>query len=712
MNDATPLDSAARDSTAVTAIGHSACPHDCPSTCALEVDLLAHNRIGRVRGDAANSYTAGVICAKVARYAERIHHPERLLKPLIRSGAKGEGQWKQASFDAALDLIAEKFEQAEAKFGSETVWLNYYAGTMGLVQRDGIHRLRHAKRYSNQFDSFCTNMAWTGFAMGAGAMRGSDPREMAKSDCVVIWGTNAVSTQVNVMTHAIRARKERGATIVVIDIYDTPTMKQADIKVLLKPGTDGAFACAVMHVLFREGLADRDYLNKFSDDPAGLESHLQDRTPEWAEAICGVPVAEIEAFARMVGTTKRTFFRLGYGFTRQRNGAVNMHAALSLAVCTGSYQYEGGGAFHSNSDIFRLDKSLLEGRKHFDPGLRWLDQSKIGRVLTGDAEALYGGPPVTAMLVQNTNPANVAPEQRKVIEGLRREDLFLAVHEQFMTDTATLADVILPATMFLEHDDIYRGGGHQHIMLGPKLVDPPEGPKPNHHVIEELGKRLGVADRDGFGLSEREHIDIMLEKRGLGDFDSFKADKWVDVQSDFETAHFLTGFAHKDGKYRFRPDWTGTPAANKPPKRMGPQGPVERLPEFPDHVELIESADADHPFRLATSPSRSFLNSTFAETSSSKSKEKRPELLIHPEDAASLGIADGDRVRLGNVRGDLTMPARLDSGQRRGVVIHEGLWPNSAFENGEGINTLTGADSCAPYGGAAFHDTRVWVNKA
>jgi anaerobic selenocysteine-containing dehydrogenase len=543
-------------------------------------------------------------------------------------------------------------------------------------------------------------------------MRGSDPREMAKSDCVVIWGTNAVSTQVNVMTHAIRARKERGAKIVVIDIYDTPTMKQADVKVLLKPGTDGAFACAVMHVLFREGLADRDYLNKFSDDPAGLESHLKDRTPEWAEVICGVPVAEIEAFARLVGTTKRTFFRLGYGFTRQRNGAVNMHAALSLAVCTGSYQYEGGGAFHSNSDIFRLDKSLLEGRRHFDPGLRWLDQSKIGRILTADAEALGDGPPVTAMLVQNTNPANVAPEQRKVIEGLKREDLFLAVHEQFMTDTAQLADVVLPATMFLEHDDIYRGGGHQHIVLGPKLVDPPEGPMSNHHVVEELGKRLGVADREGFGLTERQHIDMMLQKRGLGDFNSFKADKWADVQSDFETAHFLTGFAHKDGKYRFRPDWTGTPAANKPPRRMGPQGPVDRLPEFPDHVELIESADADHPFRLATSPSRSFLNSTFAETQSSKSKEKRPELLIHPQDAAGLGIANGDKVKLGNHRGEVAMPARLDAGQRRGVVIHEGLWPNSAFENGEGINTLTGADSCAPYGGAAFHDTRVWVRKA
>ncbi|MEP3439048.1 MAG: molybdopterin oxidoreductase family protein [Hoeflea sp.] len=707
MNDATPL-----ESDAAIAIGHSACPHDCPSTCALEVELLSPNRIGRIRGDIANSYTAGVICAKVARYAERVHHPDRLLKPLVRGGAKGEGQWKEASFEAALDLIAEKFDRAEEKFGSETVWLNYYAGTMGLVQRDGMHRLRHAKRYSNQFDSFCTNLAWTGFTMGTGALRGPDPREMAKSDCVVIWGTNAVSTQVNVMTHAIRARKQRGAKIVVIDIYDTPTMKQADIKVLLKPGTDGAFACAVMHVLFRDGLADHDYLNKYSDDPVGLESHLQDRTPEWAEAICGVPVAEIEAFARLVGTTRRTYFRLGYGFTRQRNGAVNMHAALSLAVVTGSYQYEGGGAFHSNSDIFRLDKTLLEGRKHFDPGLRWLDQSKIGRILTGDTEALNGGPPVTAMLVQNTNPANVTPEQRKVIEGLRRDDLFMAVHEQFMTDTAKYADVVLPATMFLEHDDIYRGGGNQHITLGPKLVEPPEGPKPNHYVIEELAKRLGVGDHEGFGLSERDHIDIMLKKRGLGDFDSFKADKWADLQPDFETAHFLNGFAHKGGKFRFRPDWTGTPAANKPPRRMGPQGPVDQLPEFPDHVELIESADADHPFRLATSPSRSFLNSTFAETASSKAKEVRPDLLIHPGDAEALGIGDGDRVQLGNHRGEVTLQARLDAGQRRGVVIHEGIWPNSAFEAGEGINTLTGADSCAPYGGAAFHDTKVWVRRA
>ncbi|MDP3896328.1 MAG: molybdopterin oxidoreductase family protein [Mesorhizobium sp.] len=690
-------------------IGHSACPHDCPSTCALDVEILDGNRIGRVHGSRDNSYTAGVICAKVARYADRIHHPDRLLKPMVRSGAKGDGQWREASWEAALDLVAERFDRAEAALGSETVWPNFYAGTMGLVQRDGINRLRHAKRYSNIFDSFCTNLAWTGFTMGTGRLLGPDPREMAKSDCVVIWGTNAVATQVNVMTHAIRARKERGAKIVVVDVYDNATMKQADLGLILKPGTDGALACAVMHILFRDDLADRDYLERYTDDPYGFEDHLATRTPQWASAITGLPVAEIEAFARLVGTTKKTFFRLGYGFSRQRNGAVNMHAASCIPTVTGAWKYEGGGAFHSNSDIFKLDKSALEGRRYADPKVRWLDQSQIGRVLTGDAEALRGGPPVTAMLIQNTNPVNVAPEQRLVKQGFLRDDLFACVHEQFMTDTAKLADVVLPATMFLEHDDIYRGGGHQHVILGPKLIDPPEGPRSNHFVIEELAKRLGVAEMRGFGMTEREHIDYMLEKRGLGDFDTMQRDRWADVQPDFETSHFINGFAHRDGKFRFKPDWTGTIAPNRPPESMGPQGPHALLPLYPDHVDLIETADAAHPFRLATSPARSFLNSTFTETDASRGREVRPELMLHPEDAGELGIAGGDRVEIGNARGEIVLHAKLFDGVRRGVVIAEGLWPNSAHERGEGINVLTGADAAAPYGGAAFHDNKVWV---
>ena len=228
-----------------------------------------------MHGAKSNSYTAGVICAKVARYAERIHNPDRLLYPMKRTGPKGSGQFERISWDEALDIVAKKFLEAERDFGTESVWPYYYAGTMGYVMRDGINRLRHVKKYSGQYSTICTAMSWTGYVAGTGHLRGADPREMAVSDCIVIWGTNPVHTQVNVMTHAMKARKERGAKIVAIDIYQNATMKQADMALLVKPGTDGALACAVMHVLFRDGYADWDYLERYTDHPHELEEHLK-----------------------------------------------------------------------------------------------------------------------------------------------------------------------------------------------------------------------------------------------------------------------------------------------------------------------------------------------------------------------------------------------------------------------------------------------------
>ncbi|CAN7401939.1 molybdopterin oxidoreductase family protein [Rhizobium sp. LjRoot254] len=701
---------ATRDIEKVT-IGHTACPHDCPSTCALDVEIGADGRIGRVRGSVSNSYTAGVICAKVARYAERLYHPDRLMHPIRHTGAKGAGGWQQIKWEDALDEIAEAFVKAEARHGSETVWPYYYAGTMGWVQRDSIDRLRHAKRYSGFFDSICTNQAWTGVVMGTGALRGPDPREMAKSDCVVIWGTNAVSTQVNVMTHAIRARKERGARIVVVDIYDNPTMKQADMKLILKPGSDAALACAVMHVAFRDGHADRDYLAKYSDDPAGLEAHLRTRTPEWAAGITGLSIEEIETFARLVGTTKKTYFRLGYGFTRSRNGAVSMHAALSVPVVLGSFRHEGGGGFHSNSGIFGLDNRLLTGAAFADPAIRHLAQTELGRILTGDKASLQGGPPVTAMLIQNTNPMNVMPEQRLVRQGFARDDLFVAVHEQFMTETADIADIVLPATMFVEHDDIYRAGGQSHILLGPKLVEPPEDVRTNLFVIEELAKRLGVSDMPGFGLTERQHIDAILSPADLPSYEELAADKWFDRQPDFETAHYLNGFAQPDGKFRFKPDWKGQRGPTRPPESMGLMGPVDTLPTFPDYWTSIEETDAAHPYRLATPPARNYLNSTFAETKTSREKEGRPELMISPADAAREGIATGDIVTIGNDRASIRIHARVTDLTKPGVVLAEGLWPNKAHLDGEGINVLTSAEAAAPYGGVGLHDNHVWLRK-
>ena len=257
----------------------SVCPHDCPSVCALDVEVIGGKRIGRIHGARDQTYTSGVICAKVARYWERIHHPDRLTEPLRRVGPKGSGQFAPIGWDEALDLVADKFLSVERELGPEGVWPYFYAGTMGLVMRDGIERLTHAKRYSRFHGTICVGIAWPGYVAGAGRLMGADPREMAKSDCVVIWGTNAVATQVNVMAHAVRARKERGAKIVAIDIYETETMRQADLALCLKPGTDGALACAVIHVLFRDRIADWDYLERYTDAPYELEAHVRSRGP-------------------------------------------------------------------------------------------------------------------------------------------------------------------------------------------------------------------------------------------------------------------------------------------------------------------------------------------------------------------------------------------------------------------------------------------------
>jgi anaerobic selenocysteine-containing dehydrogenase len=684
--------------------GFTACPHDCPSTCALEVELPGNNRIGRVHGAKANTYTDGVICAKVARYAERAHHPDRLMYPMRRVGPKGSKRFERISWDAALDITAEAFLKAEQKHGSESVWPYYYAGTMGLVQRDGINRLRNVKRYAQQYSTICTTLAWTGYIAGTGKLAGPDPREMAKSDCVVIWGTNPVNTQVNVMTHAVKARKERGAKIVAIDIYQNGTMAQADMALCVRPGTDGALACAVMHILFRDGHANWSYLDKYTDCPRDLEAHLKCKTPEWASNITGLSVAEIEAFAKLIGTTPKTFFRLGYGFSRQKNGAANMHAAACIASITGAWLHEGGGAFHNNGQIFHWNKTMIEATDVLDPKVRQLDMSRIGDVLCGNPYDLAGGPPITAIITQNTNPVQVAPEQRKVKAGFARGDLFMCVHEQFMTSTAELADIVLPATMFTEHDDVYQGGGHQHILLGPKLVEAPGECWSNHDVISALGKRVG-ASHPGFEMTPREMIDWTLQKSGWGTLAALEQTKWIDCQPDFETAHSIKGFGYADGKFKFKPDWDKVPSSRRMELGLG----NGHMPPLPDHWDVNENADAAHPFRMATSPSRSYLNSSFNETPSSLKREGKPRAKVHPDDLAALKLTDGAKIRMGNERGEIGLWVESFAGVQRGVVIVEGIAPNDQFDGGEGINTLTSAAQAAPYGGAPFHDNHVWI---
>ncbi len=671
------------------------CPHDCPSVCALEFERKADGTLGRVRGNKRHRYTAGVICAKVARYAERMHHPERLRRPLARIGAKGSGRFAPISWDEALDRIAEEFLEAERTHGAAAVWPYYYAGTMGLVQRDGINRLRHAKRYSGQDDTICTRIATTGWNAGAGRRWGVDATEIAKSEVVVLWGLNAVATQVQLMSYITLARRQ-GAKLVVVDPYRSPTAEQADLHLPVRPGTDAALACGVMHVLFAEGLADWAYLERYTDDPRGLRDHLAARTPEWAGGICGLAPEAIRNFARLYGQTKRSYLRLGFGFTRSRNGAMSMHAAACLPAVTGAWTVEGGGALYNQGDLFTLDPTLISGDDVRDPRVRMLDMSAIGRVLTGDAAALHDGPPVEAMLIQNVNPACVAPELDRVHAGLAREDLFVAVHEQFMTDTAQRADLVLPATMFLEHDDIYRASGHTILQVSPKRFAPPAECRENHWVICEIAKRVG-ARHPGFELDARAIVEATLRASGMPSFETILAEEGHDLAPDFRTAHFLDGFPTPSGKFRFRAPWAelGVDAAG--------------LSAFPDHAAITDERTADHPYRLVAGPAREFLNTSFTETATSRRKMARPTLLIHPEDADRLAIADGERVRIGNRLGSVLLHAERREGGLAGTLTIESIWPNAAFIEGVGINRLISADPARPARGAVFHDTAVWL---
>jgi anaerobic selenocysteine-containing dehydrogenase len=302
----------------------------------------------------------------------------------------------------------------------------------------------------------------------------------------------------------------------------------------------------------------------------------------------------------------------------------------------------------------------------------------------------------------------VAPDQNRVKAGFAREDLFTVVHEQFMTETAALADIVLPATMFLEHDDIYQGGGHQHIMFGRKLVESPGECRSNHDVICDLAVRLSATHR-GFAMTPREIIDETLQSSNRPGLEALDAENYFDVQPDFDTAHFISGFGHADGKFHFKPNW---PKSGKALSDMGTLGPITDMPVWPDHWQVTDRTTDETPFRLTTSPARAFLNSTFNETPGSRKRESRPSVQVHPQDLAALELRDGDGVVVGNARGEVRLTVKSLAGLQRGVLVAEGIWPNSAYADGCGINSLTGADQPAPAGGGTFHDIAVWLRKA
>lgn len=665
---------------------YSTCPLDCPGACALAVEV-ENGRLARIGGWKAHPFTRGVICGKVNRYRE-IQEGERILRPLLRDGPKGSGWFREADWDEALEVAAARLRTAMARHGPQTVLPYYYGGTMGVVQQKAVERLAHHAGFSRLGRTICFPIAESGWLAGVGATIGPAPEEAAESDLVVLWGINAVSTHVNFMT-LVKAARGKGARLVVVDPYRTRTARLADLHLNPRPGTDAALACAVMQVLLEEGFADRDYLARQTDFDAGVEAHLATRTPEWAAAVTGLDAETIRAFARVYGHAARPFIRIGLGMSRQRNGAVNVHAVSCLPSVTGAWPRRGAGALFATGAAFQVDDGPVRRTDLADPAVRELDMSRLGRWLTDPGLE----PPVTALLVFNANPAGSCPELGRVHAGLAREDLFTLVHEQVMTDSARFADVVLPATTFLEHPDLYKSYGQYTLQLAEAVLPPTGAARCNHEVINALARRLGL-DGPDFSGDSGEMIDRVLAASGLPPRAELARRHWIDCAPPEEEAHFRTGFPQPGGRFRFRPAWAD-PA----------------MPALPDHWpvnrrDLPEAAR--YPLDFMTPPAHEVLNTTFSATPSA-TRRLPPRLWIHPEDAAARGIADGDRVAVYNDLARLQLVARVTTDVRPGLTLCESNFRSRDFPGVENLNHLAHGDPVAPRGGPAFHDNRVEV---
>ena len=678
-------------------ISTSACPHDCPSTCTLDIEH-DNKSIFKINGNKENSYTKGVICAKVSRYRERTHNKNRLLYPLKRIGEKGSNKFQRISWDEALTTVSKKLLKIKNDYGSESIWPYYYAGTMGLLQRDSINRFRHEFDFSGQYSTICNTLPQAGWMAGVGSLMGPDPREVKYSKVIVMWGGNPASTQVNFMKHVQNARKKNNAFLIVIDPYLTKTAKIADLHIKLRPGTDGALACGIMKHLIENKKIDENYLEQYAKGLSKLKTHLLKKDKNWASNISGVSYEKIITLSNLLSKTKKVFFRLGYGFTRQRNGSFNMHAVICIPTLLGAWKELGGGAFYNNGGIYNINKNLIEGLNFKNENIRMLDQSRIGPILNGNKSALKNGVAVKALFIQNTNPLVVAPETVLVRKGFQRKDLFVCVHEQFLTETAKYADIVLPATSFVEHNDIYIAGGHQHLTYGPKIIKELGECWSNNRLINELSKKMGSVKKE-FSFSEEEFIDKTLKLSNLGSLKELKIKKFIDLQPEFNTSHFINGFGHKDKKFHLAAEWK---INNKT---------FNKQFELPDHYDLIEKSSKKFPFKLVTAPAHNFLNSSFTETDASKSIEKKPKIKIHSKDMEKLNIKNNEIIEIGNNRAKLKIHTEAFDGLLPGVVIVEGVWPNECFIEGLGINSLIGADSPEPFGGAVFHDSAIWIKK-
>jgi anaerobic selenocysteine-containing dehydrogenase len=676
-----------------------ACPQDCPDTCSMLV-TVEDGRAIAIRGAEDHPPTHGTLCTKVARYLDRTYADTRLTYPQKRVGRKGEGRFARIGWDEALDTIAQRFAAIAAAHGPEAIVPYSYAGNMGLLQFGSMDRRFFHRLGASLLDrTICATAGKAGWAAVIGASVGMDVERYVDSKLIVIWGSNAIASNLHFWTRAQEA-KRHGAKLVAIDPYRSATAEKCHEHIALMPGTDAALAYGIMHILIRDGRIDRDYVDRHTVGFDQLASRASQWPPDRVAATCRIPVAQVEALARDYGTLSPAAIRLNYGMQRVAGGANAVRAVACLPALIGAWRHSAGGALLSSAGTYPIDSNALERPDLITGAPRTINMSAIGDALES------AQPPIKALFVYNSNPLAVAPDSAKVTRGFARDDLFVVVHDLFQTDTADYADILLPATSQLEHLDIHHSYGHLYVQLNRPSIAPVGESLPNTEVFRRLAQRMEFTEPcfketdEAMARAAFRRDDPRM--RGL-DFDTLLRDGFGRLNVAEDYAPFAQGgYPTPSGKCEF---WSERlRAAGEDPL------PAVILPR--ESADTNPALAARYPLACISPPARNFLNSSFANLPQFVAEEGSPRLLIHPDDAAPRAIESGAAVRIHNDRGAFMATAEVTDRARSGVVVAPSIWWRKLTPGGENANAVTGQALTDLGRAATFYDCLVEVSCA
>ena len=654
----------------------------------------------KVQGDPSHPFTDGSLCTKVSHYTERTYAPDRLLHPLKRTGPKGSGEFRRIGWDEALDEIAARLKALAAEDPQSILPLSY-AGTMGMLQFSSMDRRFFHKLGASQLErTLCSSAGKAGIKATLGGSYGMDPEHYQDARLILIWGSNPITSNLHFWARAQEA-KRRGAKVIAIDPYRSLTAEKCTQHVAPLPGTDGALALGMMHVLISEGLVDADYVARYTLGYEELKEKIKQYPPGWAAQTCGLPVEEIVQLARDYGTVKPAAIRLNYGMQRHAGGGMAARTIACLPALVGAWRDPAGGILLTTADNYHFDHAKLERPDLMpSPRPRIINHSKLGDALTA-AES-----PVRAVIVYNNNPVAVCPESSKVVAGFKREDLFCVVMDSFLTDTADYADIVLPATTQLEHPDIHKSYGHLYVLANNAAIAPVGESLPNVEVFRRLAARMGFEEacfRDSDDDLARQAIGSGHANLAGIDWETLKKAGWQRLALPTAFAPFAKGNFHTpSGKCEFYSE------------ALKAQG-MDPLPTYHPPAELPSSNPAlarKYPLNFLSPPVRNFLNSSFANMKRFRDAEGEPSLELHSADAAARGIRDGDAVRVFNDRGSFTLKARVNDKPRPGVVVAPSVWWRKFAPDRRNANELTSQRTADMGGAATFYDCLVEVQRA